>query len=367
MTSTEDSLYHLKSVENTMTSMTIRLERVFSAELTQTAYRATGIVVGSADERLIITMGPNPDFPQLLLVAFYSVDFNFNCALHISLVHKSYLPIAQNNSRQVSSQFESSSSEINSPLQFTFKMRLSTLVIVPVIASAACAMPVENVPPGQGDSSLSSSDGEHSQVLAGPLHPRWSLWGSGSTTPPSTDPGQQISSNGHTDSQQPPSSSPEQKTRLDVHKQQPATIPLDYIFCTRPRGTCSKAEDNELEIVRFTSWVAQYALDYLYEQSPLTKGQGIKVKLKEQGYKGLTISVPDAPNFGHLILRVYLYRDGQGGVMVIEAHNGKDTKEDELRKGLSVYLKGVKKTGWEDQLPTAQRVKRYWPEWTHQS
>ncbi|KAJ3755282.1 hypothetical protein EV360DRAFT_86044 [Lentinula raphanica] len=119
-------------------------------------------------------------------------------------------------------------------------MRLSTLVIVLVIASAACAMPVRIVPRGQGDSSLASSEGETSQVLSGTLYPRESL--------PLPN-GQSTVSNG-------------------------LTIIEDFAFCKgAPREGNNLPKDTSAQdpsADKFAHWLVEYAMTRFYKRSSPT-------------------------------------------------------------------------------------------------
>ncbi|KAJ3816818.1 hypothetical protein F5880DRAFT_1512315 [Lentinula raphanica] len=207
-------------------------------------------------------------------------------------------------------------------------MRLSTIVIVPVIASAACAIPVENVPLGQGDSSLASSEGETSQVLPGTLYPRWG-W-----------PSISWKTNG-------------QSTVSNGPQSTVSTVPKIIQNCQfRRHREGARYETDNSETVKdqraddFSHWIVESAVAKFCSKVSEPEGQRIEFTVGDK--PGLPFVVHGVPELGTVEFKTMLYRKKDGGRMSIEAFRGEDRKR--LLNDLI--------SGWEEKL-NAQELSEF--------
>ncbi|KAJ3727751.1 hypothetical protein C8R42DRAFT_717169 [Lentinula raphanica] len=208
------------------------------------------------------------------------------------------------------------------------RMRLSTLVIVPVIASAVWAMPVENIHQGKGAGSLSSSEG---QVPSGTWGWLSNLW---KTIRQSAVPNGQQSS---------------------VAKD--STIIENCEFCRKGTECGNPDSPQDVRADKFARWIVESAVDNFYEDISRNEGPGIKFKLGNKVHypwtfedlveqDGVVFRIYGVPKLGTVVLEVHLYRTPGGGSMDMMGYYGKGSEPKFDRQDLS--------SGWEKELTPSE-------------
>ncbi|KAJ3755446.1 hypothetical protein EV360DRAFT_72850 [Lentinula raphanica] len=241
--------------------------------------------------------------------------------------------------------------------------------------SAACAIPVENVPLGQGDSSLASSEGETSQVLPGTLHQQnYSVSGVSRDTP------QILERFYHFQSAQrkfstlrdlqrcskwwpsiPLPSVPwktnGQSTVSNGPQSTVSTVPKiiqNCQFCRHREGT--RYETDNSETVKdqraddFSHWIVESAVAKFCSGVSGPEGQRIEFTVGDKVHypwtmqellsrPGLTFLVHGVPELGTVVFQAMLYRTKSGGRMSIEAYHGEGGKRTLLDVMISEWEK----------------------------